>query len=102
MIVRIFCKMVRLHLQRIFIQISNKTRFKVLARDFEKLHKILYIVEVLDKLHIPILALVIGSEDYYCHKSFHLVLLEGIVEVNYVFRNYEFGWTRSLHGWYIF
>ena len=101
-IVRDFCKMVRLHLQKIFIQIPNEDKFRVLARDFERLHNIPYIIGPIDGSHIPVLAPVIGGEDYYCRKSFHSALLQGIVDSNCIFWDYEFGWAGSLHDWTVF
>lgn len=101
-IVREFCKMVRLHLQKIFVQIPNENRFRVLARDFERLHNIPYIIGAIDGSHIPVLAPVIGGEDYYCRKSFHSALLQGIVDTNCIFWDYEFGWAGSLHDWTVF
>ncbi len=101
-IVREFCKMVRLHLQKIFIQIPNENRLRVLANEFEKLHNIPYIIGAIDGSHIPVLAPVIGGEDYYCRKSFHSALLQGIVDTNCIFWDYEFGWAGSLHDWTVF
>lgn len=101
-IVREFCKMVRLHLQKIFIQVPNENKFRVLAKEFERLHNIPYIIRAIDGSHIPVLAPVIGGEDYYCRKSFHSALLQGIVDTNCIFWDYEFGWAGSLHDWTVF
>jgi hypothetical protein len=62
------------------------------------LHNIPYIIGAKDGSHIPVLALVIGGEDYYCRKSFHSTLLQGIVDANCIFWDYEFGWAGSLIG----
>jgi hypothetical protein len=71
--------------------------FRILAKDFERLHNIHYIIGAIDNSHTPVLALVIGGKDYYCHKSFHSALLQGIVDANCIFWNYKFGWAGSLH-----
>jgi hypothetical protein len=84
-IVREFCEMVRLHLQKIFIQTLNKNKLRILAKYFERLHNILYIIGTIDGSHIPVLVPVIGGEDYYCRKSFNSVLLQGIVDANCIF-----------------
>ena len=52
--------------------------------------------------HISILAHVIGGEYYYCWKSFHLALLQGIVDTKCVFWNYKFRWARSMHDWTLY
>jgi hypothetical protein len=96
-IVKEFCKMVRLHLQKIFIQTPNENRLGILAKDFERLHNIPYIIGAIDSSHILVLARVIGGEDYYYCKSFHSALLQGIVNTNCIFWDYEFGWAGSLH-----
>ena len=43
-IVKEFCKMMRLNLQKIFIQTPNKSKLRVLTKDFERLHNIPYII----------------------------------------------------------
>jgi hypothetical protein len=90
-IVKEFYTMVRIHLQKIFIQTPNKNRLRILAKDFERLHNIPYIIGAIDGSHISVLAPIIGGEDYYCHKSFHSALLQGIVDANCIFWDYEFG-----------
>lgn len=48
------------------------------------------------------LAPVVGGENYYCSKSFHSAILQGIVGLNYTFCNYEIRWAGSLHDWVVF
>jgi hypothetical protein len=96
-IIREFNKVVRKHLLRVLVQFPSELQFKVLASQFEALHGIPYIVSAIDGLHIPVLAHVIGREDYYCRKSFHSTILLGIIDVNYKFWDFEFGRTSSLH-----
>ena len=101
-IVKEFCKLVRLHFQKIFIQTLNKNKFRFLAKDFERLHNIPFIIGAIDGSHILVLALVIGGEDNYCRKSFHSALLQGIVDANCIFWDYKLGWAGSLHDWIFF
>ena len=101
-IVEDFCRMVRLHLQKKFVTFPNEYKFRELAKDFEALHGIPYVVGVIDGSHIPILAPINGGEDYYCQKSFHSTLLQGIVDTNCVFWDYEFGWAKSMHDCTVF
>ena len=58
-IVQIFCRSVRVHLQRTFVQFSSPARFRVLVQEFEALHGIPRIIGAIDGSHIPILAHVI-------------------------------------------
>ena len=92
-IVQIFYRLVRIHLQGIFVDFLNLARFRVLAQESEDLHGILHIIGAIDGSHIPILALVIGGEGYYCRKSFPLVLLQVIINIECVFWDYKFRWT---------
>ena len=73
--VRNFCRLVRVHLQRIFIQFPSPAQFRVLAQEFEAFHGISHIIEAIDGSYVLILAPVIGDKDYYCRKSFHSALL---------------------------
>jgi hypothetical protein len=101
-IVREFCKAVRKYLLTVLVQFPSESQFKVLASQFEDLHGIPYIVGVIDGLHIHDLAPMIGGEDYYYRKSFHLAILQGIVDVNCKFWDFEFGWAGSLYDWSVF
>jgi hypothetical protein len=49
-----------------------------------------------------ILAPFIEGEDYYCRKSFHSTLWQGIVDTKRVLWDYEFGWVGSMYDWMVF
>lgn len=53
-------------MQRIFIQLPSPSWYRVLAQELEALHMILHIIGAIDGSRIPVLALIIGGEDYYC------------------------------------
>ena len=89
-------------MQRTFVQFPSPARFRVLAQEFEALHKIPYIIKAIDGSHIPIFVPIIGEDDYYCIKSFHSALLQCIVDTKCTFWDYEFGWGGSLHVWTLF
>jgi hypothetical protein len=101
-IVREFCRAMRKYLQPVFVQTPSKSQFRVLASKFEELHGIPYIIGAIDGSHILVLAPIIGGEDYYCRRSFHSAILQGIVGPDCMFWNYEFGWAGSLHDWAVF
>ena len=65
-IVREFCKAMMQHLHQILVQMSSESQFRVLAKEFEVLHKIPYVVGAIDGSHILVLAPIYGGEDYYC------------------------------------
>lgn len=72
-------------MQKIFVQIQNEIRRKVLAKEFERLHNIPYMIRTINGSHIYVLALIIGEDDYYYCKSFHLALLQKLIDRNYIF-----------------
>ncbi len=67
MIVREFCHMVRLHFRKLFVQFPIELQFRVLSKEFEGLHGISHVISsLIDGSHIPIQALIIRGENYYC------------------------------------
>ena len=74
-IVREFYSLVRIHLPKKIVTFPSEHRFCQMAREFEALHDIPYVVGATNGSHIPILTPVNGGEDYYYCKSFHFALL---------------------------
>lgn len=64
-LIKEFYREVRLHFQKKFVRFPSELKCCKLARDFEVLYEISYVVGALDKPHISILALVIGGENYF-------------------------------------
>lgn len=62
-IVRAFCKMVRLHLQKKKIKLQKKPDLSF-SKKIERLHNIPYIIQAIDNSHILVLAPIFGGEDY--------------------------------------
>lgn len=75
----------------------SESHFRVLASKFKELHGISYVIGAIDGLYIPVLALVVGGEDYYCRESFHSTILQFVVGSDCMFWNYKVGWAKSLH-----
>jgi hypothetical protein len=67
------------------VQLPILAWFRILAQEFKALHGIPHVIGAIDGSHIPTLALVIGGEDYYCRKAFHLSLLQGIINTRCVY-----------------
>ena len=63
-VVREFYRAVRKHLQPVFVQTPSESQFRVLASRLEKSHGIPYIIGAIDGLHIHVLALLFGGQDY--------------------------------------
>ena len=63
---------------------------KQITLEFESLHGIPYILGAIDGSHIPIIAPSIDHASYYCRKGFYSVLLQGVVNSQCKFWNYDF------------
>ena len=91
-----FCHALEKHCRDVFIRWPSSSRFKDISQRFEALHEIPYIVGAIDGSHIPIIAPAQHAPDYYCRKSFHSVLLQGIVDSSCCFWDYDVGWCGSI------
>ena len=75
---------------------------KQVAKGFEALHGIPFILGAIDGSHIPIVAPSHDSVAYYCQKGYYSCLLQEIVDVNCKFWDYDFGWAGQIHDWALF
>jgi len=57
-------------------------RMKQIAKGFEALHGILFILGAIDGSHIPIQAPSHDPITYYCRKRFYSCLLQGVVDAD--------------------
>jgi hypothetical protein len=74
-----------------------------LVNEFElAIHEISHIIDAIDGSHISVLVPIINEKNYYCLKSFHLVLLQSIVDTKCLFWGYEFICTWNLYDWTLF
>jgi hypothetical protein len=81
---------------------STRAALQKLAEGFEGFRGIPRIVGAIDGSHIPIIAPKRWPADYYNRKGFHSILLQGIVDHNSCFWNYDIGWAGSLHDYNLF
>jgi hypothetical protein len=79
-----------------------RAELKKLADGFECLRGIPRVVGAIDGSHIPIIAPREWPADYYNRKGYHSILLQGIVDSNSCFWNYDIGWAGSLHDYNLF
>jgi hypothetical protein len=56
----------------------------------------------IDGTHIPILAPNKNHTDYVNRKGFHSVLMQAVVDCNYIFRDVVIGWPGSVHDARVF
>ena len=74
----------------------------LIAAKFEALHGIPFILGAIDGSHIPIVALFHDSVSYYCRKGFYSCLLQGVVDAQCKFWDYDFGWAGRIYDWALF
>ena len=101
-IVRKTCEGIKRLLRPLVFQRPTLGRMKQIATEFESLHGIPYILGAIDGSHIPIIAPSIDPASYYCRKRFYSVLLQGVVDYQCKFWDYDFGWAGSIHDWSLF
>ena len=101
-IVRECCKAIKKHLLPRVIEKLSPQNMKTRAAEFESLQGIPYIIGAIDGSHIPIIAPSRDSPEYYCRKGFYSVLLQGVVDAQCKFWDFDFGWARSCHDWSVF
>ena len=94
-IVRECCKAIKDHLLPIVIEKSTPKNMKRRAVEFESLHGIPYVIGAIDGSHILIVAPSKDSPEYYCRKGFYSCILQGVVDVQCKFWDFDFGWAVS-------
>ena len=84
-------------LLRKFLKWPSPTIMKKFAQEFQEIHNIPYVIGAVDGSHIPIVAPQLHAADYYNHKGFHSILLQGVVSSKCVFWDFDIGWAGSMH-----
>ena len=75
---------------------------KEIANEFEALHDIPFILGAIDGIHIPIITPFYDPVAYYNRKGFYFFLLQGVVDADCKFWDYDFGWAGRIHDWVLF
>ena len=56
----------------------------------------------IDGSHIPVRPPAMNHTDYYNRKGFYSVILQGVVDANYLFEDIYVGWPGSVHDSRVF
>jgi hypothetical protein len=83
------------------IDISATTLKRILAK-FEEFRGIPYVIGSVDGSHITIIAPPIDPTSYYCRKGFYSAFLQGVVDSQCRFWDYDFRWAGRCHDWTLF
>ena len=98
-IVKEYCKAIRIHLRSLVFPKPTLARMKEIACAFEALHCIL---GATDGNHMPTLAPSHDPVAYYNRKGFYSCLLQGVVDADCKFWDYDFGWAGRIQDWALF
>ena len=80
-----------------FIRWLSISTMEKIAREFENLQDIPYVVGTFDGSLIPIVAPRFHAADYYNRKGFHSILLQGVVSSKCMFWDFDIGRAGSSH-----
>ena len=98
------CKAIILILQKTFISFPHGEELKAAAEGFKSKTGMIQCVRSIDGCHniIPITPTALNHTDYYNRKGWYSVVLQGIVDSNYLFRDVCVGWPGSVHDARVF
>jgi len=102
MIVHDTCKAIISTLQKTFISFPRGQELKAAAEGFKSKTGMIQCVGSIDGCHIPITPPALNHTDYYNRKGWYSVVLQGIVDSNYLFRDVCVGWPGSVHDARVF
>jgi hypothetical protein len=100
--IRQFCAAVLKILRPQVVQKNDLEGRRRAATEFESAHGIPFIMGAIDGSHIPIVAPSPDPAPFYNRKGFYSVLLQGIVDMQTVFWDWDFRWAGSLHDYTMF
>lgn len=61
-----------------------------------------HIPEAINGFYIPIVAPGKEALEYYCCKDFYSFILQGVLDAQYKFWNFDFEWPESYNDWPVF
>lgn len=81
---------------------KNEADIQAIIDDFERKSGFPMCGGALDGTHIPIIAPSAYHTDYYNRKGWYSVLLQGLVDSNYRFLDFDVGWPGKCHDSFVF
>ena len=92
-VVRECCKAIKDELLSFVIE-----KIRIISTEFEAIKNIPYVTRAIDGFHLPIVDPSKDAPEYYYHKDFHSVILQGVVDAQCKFWDFYFGWPGSCHN----
>lgn len=84
------------------IRMPDEQEAQVLSRKFERKCKFLSVIGCIDGSHIPVTAPAEGKRDFLNRKGWASLVLQGVVDVNYLFRDISIKYPGSSHDALVF
>ena len=84
------------------IRFPNEIEVQTIMREFKEISGFPEAVGVIDGCHIRIKVRLQDAEDYINRKDYHSIVLQGLVDNNYMFRDVFVGWPGESHDIRIF
>ena len=75
----------------------NEIEVQTIIRGFEEILRFPQAVGAIDGCHIRIKAPLKNAEDYSHRKDYHFIVLQGLVDNNYMFHDVFVGWPGKSH-----
>ena len=101
-IVHNVCKEFVSNMIRKYIYLPSRNETKNIMAEFEEISGFPQAVGAIDGCHIRIKAPNENPEDYVNRKDYHSIVLQGLVDSKYLFRDIFAGWTGKSHDARIF
>lgn len=102
MIVQETCTCIVEVLQRQYINFPSGQSLQDVVTGFETKWGMIQCAGSIDGCHIPILPPALNHTDYYNRKGWYSIVLQAIVDHEYLFRDIYIGWPGSVHDARIF
>lgn len=95
-VVRECCKAIKDELLSFVIEKMTSEKMKTISTKFEAIKNIPYVTRAIDGFHLPIVDPSKDAPEYYCHKDFHSVILQGVVDARCKFLGFLLWMARKL------
>ena len=102
MIVQETCTCIIEVLQRQYINFPSGQSLQDVVTGFETKWGMIQCAGSIDVCHIPILPRALNHTDYYNRKGWYSIVLQAVVDHEYLFRDIYIGWPGSVHDARIF
>lgn len=96
------CKAIVKVLQRKYMQFPRGERLQEVVNGFKSKLGMIQCCGAIDGSHIPVMPPALHHTDYYNRKGWYSIILQGIVDHNYLFENIYIGWPGSVHDAHVF